>query len=351
MIQSPILVAPTLDDRYSRQSLFSEIGEAGQERIHAARVLVMGCGGLGTVTADMLARAGVGFIRIVDRDYVELSNLQRQSLFDERDVRARTPKAIAAARRLKEINSGLNVEAIVTDAEPHNILDLMRGVDIVLDGLDSFESRYLVNDACVSAGIPWIYGGCVGSYGVTMAIVPGRTPCLRCVFPEVPPIGSMPTCDTSGILSSIVHVIAAIQTASALRWIVTGEPPERNSVVSIDVWGYRCERLTIDYNAESSQCPCCAARRFDYLESSGAQTTAICGRDSVQVSPIHEIHPDFDSLSDRLRPLGEVDVNEYLLHFISPPYEMTLFGDGRAIVSGTTDAAQARSLVSRYFGV
>lgn len=338
-------------ERYSRQALFSHIGEAGQERLRSARVLVIGCGGLGAVSCELLARAGVGFLRIVDRDVVEISNLQRQSLFDEDDVRERAPKAVAAARHIAAINSEVNVESLVVDMGPGNIAGLLNGIDVVVDGLDNFEGRYLINDACVKHGVPWAYGGCVGSYGVTAFIAPGKTPCLRCLFSEPPQMGAAPTCDTAGVLSTVLHVVSSIQVTNVFQWIVTGEAPARNPLISVDVWDACYDRLFVDYKPEAVNCPCCFRREFEFLDSHGAQTTLLCGRNSVQVCPAGECAPDFSEIAARLSSIGTASAGEYVLFFDMPPYEMTLFCDGRAIVKGTTDAMLARSLVSRYFGV
>jgi adenylyltransferase/sulfurtransferase len=339
------------EDRYSRQILFEPIGIEGQKRIREAKALVLGCGGLGAASAEMLARAGIGFLRIVDRDVVEISNLQRQSLFSESDASGRVPKSKAAARRIAEINSGARVEAIVADAGPHNILDFLDGVDFAVDGLDNFEGRYLLNDACVKLGVPWAYGGAVGSYGLTAFIVPRRTPCLRCLFTEPPEMGVAPTCDTAGVISPVLHVIASLQVAAALKWLVEGAPPPRPALTSVDVWEGRFESLAVNYETAGKGCPCCAKGEYEFLESARAHTTTLCGRNSVQVCPQGgAAAPDFDSIALRLRNLGEVETGDYLLFFKAEGHEMLLFGDGRAIVKGTNDPARARTLVARYFG-
>jgi adenylyltransferase/sulfurtransferase len=339
------------DDRYSRQVLFRPLGEEGQARIRAARVLVAGCGGLGAESASLLARAGVGSLRIVDRDVVELSNLQRQALFSEEDVREGLPKAVAAARRLARVNADVTVEPVVADVGPRNVRSLLGGVDLVVDGFDSFESRFLLNDACVEKGLPWVYGACIGSTGLAALLVPGRTPCLRCLMPELPEPGTSPTCDTAGILGPAAHLAASMQVGRALRFLATREAPTEAELVYADVWEGRFTRTAISFRPEESRCPCCALRRFDFLAVETPQTAALCGRDSVQVRPLVPSRPDFASLADRLRPLGEVLANEHLLRFRTEEVEMTLFSDGRAIVKGTTDPARARSLVARAFGV
>ena len=345
---------PPADDRYSRQILFAPIGAEGQARIRAARVLLTGCGGLGAEAASLLARAGVGFLRIVDRDVVELTNLQRQALFDEADARGCLPKAVAAARHLAAIDSAVVVEPVVTDLHAGNVGDLLEGVDLVVDGFDNFEGRYLLNDACVRAGVPWVHGACVGSYGVGTLIVPGRTPCFRCLQPEIPPPGSTPTCDTAGILGPAAHLIAALEVAQALRWLVTGEAPEPAVMVSADVWDLRFQRVELP--PRDPRCPCCGEHRFEFLQGGPAPTEVLCGRDSVLVRPSSGATPDFAAIAARLRRAhaeggsGEVLANEFVLRFRKPPHELTLFTDGRAIVKGTDDPALARSLVARYFG-
>lgn len=339
------------DDRYSRQVLFRPVGEAGQARIRAARVLVAGCGGLGAESASLLARAGVGFLRIVDRDAVELSNLQRQALFSEEDVREGLPKAVSAARRLARVNADVTVEPIVVDVGPKNVGALLEGIDLVVDGFDSFETRFLLNDACVEKGLPWVYGACIGSTGLAALLVPGRTPCLRCLMPEIPEPGTSPTCDTAGILGPAAHLAASMQVGRALRWLATREAPPEAELVYADVWEGRFTRVALPYRPEESRCPCCVERRFDLLSVETPQTAALCGRDSVQVRPLVPSKPDFATLAERLRPLGEVVANEYLLRFRTEDLELTLFSDGRAIVKGTTDPARARSLVARTFGV
>jgi len=336
--------------RYSRQVLFPPIGADGQARIRAARALVTGCGGLGAEAASLLARAGVGFLRIVDRDVVEITNLQRQSLFDESDVRECVPKAVAAARRLARVNSDVSVEPIVADIQPGNILDFVAGVDVVVDGFDNFEGRFLLNDACVREGIPWIYGACVGSEGVSTLVVPGRTPCLRCLEPDLPGPGASPTCDTVGILGPIAHVIASLEAAQALRWLVTRMAPDPPVLVTVDAWSLELHRVELPARDAAAACPCCGGRRFEFLDARAAPAESLCGRDAVLVRSSSGTSPSFGELAERLRPLGEVLANDYVLRFRSPPYELTLFRDGRTVVKGTGDTALARSLVARYLG-
>ncbi len=335
-------------ERYSRQILFRGIGEAGQARLTAARVTIVGCGATGSALASLLARAGVGTLRIIDRDYVEESNLQRQSLFDENDATESLPKAIAAARKLASFNSSIKVEPMPQDLAPDNIEVLLDGVDLFLDGTDNFETRYLLNDFAVGRSIPWIYCAAVGSYGVTLNIVPGKTACLACIFPDTPR-GMVETCETSGILNSAVNVVASIAATEAIKLLIGGEATSklRKTLWSYDVWTN--EHAEISASKPRPGCRACGERNFIHLAGEGRPHITMCGRNSVQ---IHErARPiDFSEMERRLRSLGTVRHNEFVLKFWRDPYEMTLFPDGRAIIKGTTDAAVARSLYARYVG-
>ncbi len=345
----PIPPGAAPDDRYLRQTLFAPLGAAGQARLRAAHVLVAGCGGLGAEAASLLARAGVGTLRVVDRDVVELGNLQRQALFDESDARDCLPKAVAAANRLARVNSAVRVEPVVADLDAGNVAEILAGVDLVVDGFDNFEGRFLLNDACVRAGTPWAHGACVGSYGVSALIVPGRTPCFRCLQPELPAPGSTPTCDTAGILGPAAHLIASLEVAQALRWLATGEAPSPPALVAADVWELRLQRVELP--ARDPRCPCCGERRFEFLEGGAAEPAErLCGRDAVLVRSAGGGVPALRELADRLRPLGDVLVNEFVVRFRKPPYELTVFREGRTLVKGTDDPALARSLVARYVG-
>lgn len=341
-------MARSSDDRYSRQVLFRPFGADGQARVRAARVLVAGCGGLGAEAANLLARAGVGFLRIVDRDVVELSNLARQALFDEADVREGLPKAVAAARRIARVNAEVAVEPLVADVGPGNVRELLDRIDLVVDGFDSFEARFLVNDACVETGTPLVYGACIASTGLAALLVPGVTPCLRCLLPELPEPGSAATCDTAGILGPAAHLAASMQVGRALRFLATRVAPSEAELVYGDVWEARFTRMVVP---RDPACPCCGARRFEFLSVEIPQTAVLCGRDSVQVRPLVPSRPDFVALAERLRPLGEVVSNDWLLRFRTEDAELTLFSDGRAVVKGTADPVRARSLVARTFGV
>jgi molybdopterin/thiamine biosynthesis adenylyltransferase len=338
-----------VNERYSRQVLFDGIGEEGQRRLQTSRVLIVGCGALGSAQAESLARAGVGRLRIVDRDFVEASNLQRQTMFTERDAEDRIPKAIAAATHIRKINSETQTEPEVTDVNHSNIERLIEGCDVVIDGTDNFATRYLINDACVKHEIKWIYGAAVGSYGVTMTVRPHETPCLRCIFAEAPPAASAPTCDTAGVIMPIINVVAAVQVSEALK-IMTGHFEElHGSLMQFDVW--RNEWRKINPGAPSPDCVVCALGRFETLEPTTHDFAAVlCGRNAVQISPRQTTIVDFSLLAERLRPVGEVKFNKYLLRFSTGEFELTVFQDARSIIRGTDQISTARSLYARYIG-
>jgi molybdopterin/thiamine biosynthesis adenylyltransferase len=334
------------DDRYSRQVLFPEIGTEGQKKLAPARVVIVGCGATGSVLASLLARSGVGTLRILDRDYVEPSNLQRQTLFDENDARESVPKAIAAAWQIARFNSQIVVEPHVADLIPSNVDSLLGGCDLILDGTDNFETRYLINDYAVKNSVAWIYAAAVGSYTLTMDVLPGETACLSCIFPESPR-GTVETCETAGILNSAVNLVASLAATEALKFLVGARLQMRRTLLSWDVWSN--ERAELAAVAPRAGCRTCGAREFIHLAGEGRPHITLCGRNSVQ---IHERQRpvDFAELSGRLQPLGTVRHNEFVLKFWREPYEMTLFPDGRAIIKGTTDTAVARSLYARYIG-
>jgi molybdopterin-synthase adenylyltransferase len=339
--------------RYSRQILFSQLGEQGQRRLMSSKVLLCGCGALGTVLADTLARAGVGELRIVDRDFVEISNLQRQVLFDENDVAQRLPKAIAAARKLATINSQVRVESVVADIDHTNILSLAEGVDLILDGTDNFEIRFLINDASLETGIPWIYAGCIGSHGQTMAIFPGETACLRCLIDSVPEPGSTETCDTAGILGPTVNIIASYEAVSALKILSGRRDAISPSLTIVDIWDGSFRQMSVESLRERADCPACKQGRRDWLSGSkGARTTILCGRNAVQISPPEKLALSFDDLASKLREAGQVTHNPYLLRLVlaDPDYDLTVFRDGRAIIKGTEDIGLAKGLYARYIG-
>jgi molybdopterin/thiamine biosynthesis adenylyltransferase len=333
------------DDRYSRQVLFKEIGAEGQNKLARSRVVIVGCGATGSALASLLARSGIGTLRILDRDYVESSNLQRQALFDEEDARESVPKAIAAARQIARFNSQIVVEPHVEDLTPANVDSLLGGCDLILDGTDNFETRYLVNDYALKTSVAWIYAAAVGSYAVTMNILPGETACLACIFPESPR-GTVETCETAGILNSAVNLVASLAATEALKFLVGARSKMRRTLLSWDVWTN--ERAEMAAMHPRTDCKACSGN-FVHLAGEGRPHITLCGRNSVQ---IHERQRpvDFAELSARLQPHGNVRHNEFVLKFWPEPYEMTLFPDGRAIIKGTTDTAVARSLYARYIG-
>jgi len=337
--------SPDERQRYSRQVLFAPIGAEGQQKIQAATVCVVGCGALGSFHAEALARAGIGRLRLVDRDYVDYSNLQRQWLYDETDAQKETPKAVAAAHRLHQLNSSAIIQPLVADLTPSNAEELLAGCDLILDGTDNFETRYLLNDLSVKCSIPWIYGAAIGSYGVMMPVVPGRGPCLACVYPE-PPTGAQPTCDVNGVLASTTASVASLQVAAALRLIV-GWSGFECRIHTLDVW--QGSSRQIHAGTPDPHCRVCAEKNFQYLEGQRRAPVSLCGRNAVQ---LHErARPlDLEQLATRLRPLGDVRVNEFALRLQLPKYQLTFFPDGRAIVKGTTNIGIARGLYARLVG-
>jgi len=343
-------------DRYSRQMRFPGIGKAGQQKLLASRVTLCGCGALGTVLANVLVRAGVGFVRVVDRDFVEPSNLQRQVLFDESDVANNLPKAEAAAVKLRQINSSVAVEPVVADIDRTNIEDLCRDADLILDGSDNFEVRYLINDVAVKLGKPWVYGGAVGSQGMSMTIIPGETPCLRCVFEAAPNPGDVGTCETAGVLAPTVNIVASYQATEGLKLLSGNKDAVSRDLLIVDVWENTNRRVKVaPLKGRKGECPCCAKRTFEWLGGAhGTQTTTLCGRNAVQVSHRAAGKLDFEQLAATLRTSGVVSFNKFLLKFQleekGEPFEFTVFPDGRAIIKGTNDIAKARTLYAQFVG-
>jgi molybdopterin/thiamine biosynthesis adenylyltransferase len=338
-------------ERYSRQMRFYGIGESGQRKLLDAHVTLCGCGALGTVLANVLVRAGVGHVRLVDRDFIETSNLQRQVLFDEHDVAENLPKAEAAARKLGAINSSVHVEPVVTDIDRTNIVELCQDADLILDGTDNFEIRYLINDVAVKLNKPWVYGGCIGSHGMVLAILPGRTPCLRCIFEAAPAPGEAATCETAGVLGPIVNIVASLQATEAIK-ILTGQLERVNpDLTEIDIWENIHRTRKVSRLLGKVDCPCCRRRRFEWLDGEhGAQTTSLCGRNAVQVSHRTPGKLDFEEMAKHLGVMGEVSYNRFLLKFAVDGYEFTVFPDGRAIIKGTSDVDRARTLYAKYIG-
>jgi adenylyltransferase/sulfurtransferase len=335
--------------RYSRQELFAGLGPEGQARVRRARVLVVGVGALGSALSEMMARAGVGTLTVVDRDFVEESNLQRQSLFEERDAALGLPKAVAAEARLRRLNSEVSVRGVVADVTAENVAALVEAADLVLDGTDNFETRFLLNDACLERRVSWIHGACVGAHGLALVVRPGETPCLRCVLRERPAAGGGDTCDTAGIIAPIVHVVAGIQAGEALKLLCGREADLLGGLVTVDLWPGLFE--VMDLRGVRPSCPACREGRFESLRESSREEAVLCGRDAVQLRPRGGGEAlDLAVLAARLRAVGRVVENEWLLRFSLEDAELVVFKDGRVLVKGTGDVARARSLCARYVG-
>lgn len=339
--------------RYSKQVLFSEIGEAGQRQLLASHVTIIGCGALGSVLANTLVRAGVGHIRICDRDYIEPDNLQRQILFDEQDIAANLPKAEAAVRKLRRINSEIEIESVVADVNHTNIERFCSDADLLLDGTDNFETRFLINDLAVKTSRPWIYGAVIGATGLCLPVIPNETPCLRCVFEEAPPPEINPTCDTAGVLGPAVGLVASIQAMEAMKILARRIDAVNRHMISIDAWTGRFTNLDVQRAFDEGHCPCCREGRFDYLDGTiAASTTTLCGRNAVQVRPAADTTVDLAAIARKLDSVanGEVTHNKFMLRCAIGRYEMTVFVDGRAIVKGTDNANTARTVYAKYIG-
>ena len=338
-----------INERYSRQILFREIGREGQEKLLQSRVCLIGCGALGASHAEMLARAGVGRLRIVDRDFVEFTNLQRQTLFSEQDAKERLPKAIAAQKRIAEINSEIEVEPVVADVNNSNVESFIKDCDLILDGTDNFQVRYLINDACVKNKTPWIYGAAVSSYGTTMTIFPHETPCLRCIFEEMPGAGSAPTCDTAGVIMPIIATVSGVQVTETLK-ILTGRKDKlHRSLMQFDVWENDWRKIKL--GKPNADCETCGKENYEFLSAESNEYSAVlCGRNAVQIAPPKTANFDLPQLAERLRTFADVKQNEYLLRLNVEDYELTIFRDGRAIIRGTDDVSKARSVYAKYIG-
>jgi molybdopterin-synthase adenylyltransferase len=336
--------------RYARQARFAPLGEEGQRRLSQGRALLCGCGALGSTIANLLVRAGVGMLRIVDRDFVELGNLQRQVLFDEADSAAALPKAIAAAEKLRKINSTVTVEPIVADIGPTNVRRLFDGVDLVLDGTDNFETRFLINDAAAKFGLPWIYGGCVGAEGQSMTILPGDSACLRCLMPECPQPGSTATCESAGILGPIVGVIASIEAGEAMKILSGNRQAVSHRLSVVDLWTNTLRQMDVSGLRERVDCPVCKHGEYSWLAGRQISRSAVlCGRNSVQLSHL-DASISLDELAEKLAGVGEVTRNEFLLRLKVDGYELTVFPDARVVISGTDDVTTARAVYAKYVG-
>lgn len=338
-------------ERYSRQMRFSGIGPEGQRKLRNGKALLCGCGALGSMIASTLVRAGIGMLRIVDRDFLELNNLQRQVLYDEDDVASGLPKAVCAEAKLRRINSQVQIEAVVADLDSTNAEQFAADVDVILDGTDNFETRFLLNDVSLKRGIPWIYGGCLGSEGQTMTILPGQTACLRCLMPEPPPPGAAATCDTAGILAPVIQVIASLQAMEAIKILVGQLGQVNRDLVIIDVWDNQLRRVPLkELFSGFEHCPC-RGQDFPWLSGvRGSHTAVLCGRNAVQLTFPPAGQVPLEELAAKLRSVGRVSVNQYLLRLEVDRYTVTVFRDGRTIVSGTEDIAEARTIHARYIG-
>lgn len=337
-------------DRYKRQLRYAPLGEAGQRQLLNSRVLVCGSGALGCVVAGTLVRAGVGFVRLVDRDFVERDNLHRQVLFDESDAEQQLPKAVAAANRLQRVNSTVEVEPVVADLNATSIRQLADDVELIVDGTDNFETRYLINDYSISTGKPWIFGGCVGTEGQTLAIIPGQTPCLACIMPEPPPAAAQPTCETAGVLGPIVNVIASLQAMEALKILSGNRDAVSTSMTLLNLWDNQLRSIGLGAS-RSEDCSVCAKHEFAWLKGQrGSAITRLCGRNSVQIAPGDAEPIDLAALANRLSEIGEVTTNRFLVRLAVDDYLLTVFADGRTIVGGTDDPAVARTVLAKYIG-
>lgn len=338
-------------DRYVRQMRYSPLGEDGQKRLSESRALICGCGALGSVLANTLARAGVGFLRIVDRDFLELNNLQRQVLYDEQDVAAGLPKAIAAAEKLRAINSEIEIEPIVADVDYTNVRSLASGVDILLDGTDNFETRFLLNDLAVQQKLPWVYGGCIGAEGQTMTILPYVTPCLTCLMQDAPPPGTTPTCDTAGILGPTVNLVASLQALEAIKILSGNLDAVNRKLTVLELWDNRIRHIGLGQLREKSNCQTCVRGEFPWLEGKrGSHSAVLCGRNSVQLSQPDRSPIALDGLARKLDGVGKVSHNRFLLRLLVDDYQITVFADGRAIVGGTDDISTAKTVFAKYIG-
>ncbi len=337
--------------RYARHIAFPGVGSAGQARLIAGRVAIVGAGALGAALAEQLVRSGVGFTRVIDRDVLEESNLGRQSLYTAADAAARLPKAVALAAHLRAFNPEVVIDPKVEDLSAENASELFDDVDVVVDGTDNFETRYLVNDYAVSNKKPWVYGACVASRGLTAVVLPGETPCLRCLYPEPPPPGSGETCETAGILAPAANLVASLQAVEVVKLLVGARDKVRRTWLSIDLWPFRLYEFGGSDPHPDPACPCCGAREFPFLDgATQPRTIKYCGRDAVQVIPARRAGLDLDALARRLSALGQVERNEFLLVLTAPPHVVTVFADGRALIKGVSDPAKARALYDRYVG-
>lgn len=341
-----------MSERYVRQTMFYGIGTHGQKILMDKSAVLIGCGALGCTSANLLVRSGIGCLKIVDRDYIEESNLQRQSLFDEEDIKKNLPKSVAAQKKLQAVNSHIQIESCVADLNPSNIGSLLENTDIVIDGTDNFETRFLINDYCVKKEIPWIYGACIGSVGLIMDIVPSKTPCLRCLLEHIPPFGTTETCDTAGIIAPIASIIASIQVAEALKILTNNFDVLNNGLLKIDIWQNEIKRLHIGDIKRKSDCVTCKQHYYEFLSKDNySMATSLCGRNAVQILHPNRSKLDLTQLAARLEKVGTVSFNNFLLRLKTEKYDITIFPDGRSIISGTNDMSLAKGLYAKYIGM
>lgn len=335
-------------ERYEKQMLFGEIGQEGQKVLLNKKAVIIGCGALGTVISNNLARSGIGHLRIVDRDYIEISNLQRQILFDEEDIEANMPKAAAAEKKLNKINSSINIESKVVDVNSKNIQELCQGMDIILDATDNLQTRYLINDVAIKLNIPWVYGGVIGSSGMVHSVIPHQTPCLRCMFPEIPPVGAIETCDTAGVLNSITSMVASMQSIEAIKILLDKKDSIVKGLLFMDIWNNDFEM--IDFQIDEN-CIVCGEKQFEFLNRESDDAVYLCGKNSIQINPLQK-NVSAEDIVKRLESLNiEYKQNAYFIKFTVEDVPFTLFYDGRAILKNTADINRARSLYARYVGI
>ncbi len=341
-----------MSERYARQAAFYGIGNQGQRKLSEKTAVLIGCGALGCTSANLLIRSGIQFLKIVDRDYIEESNLQRQSLFDEDDIRKNLPKAVAAQRKLQKVNSEIQIESVIADLNPSNIDCILRNTHVVIDGTDNFETRFLINDYCVKNGIPWIYGACIGSTGLTMNIIPSKTPCLRCILENIPPFGTTETCDTDGIIAPIASLIASVQVAEALKMLTDNLSTLRKGLLKIDLWRNEMKILHTGEIMGKTDCITCKQHRYEFLSKDRFSTaTSLCGRNAIQILQRSGSKLDLEKLASRLCNVGNVSLNNFLLRLKVDKYDLTVFPDGRSIITGTNDASIAKALYAKYIGM
>ncbi|UCF49026.1 MAG: ThiF family adenylyltransferase [Thermoplasmatales archaeon] len=334
-----------VNDRYNRQILLKNIQEKGQKKLNESKVTIIGCGALGTTIANNLVRAGIGNIQVVDRDIIELNNLQRQNLFDEDDIGF--SKAEVIAEKLRKINSEVRIKPIADDVYYKNIENIIKNMDVILDGTDNMLIRFLINDACVKHKIPWIYGGAIESYGISMNIIPNKTPCLRCIIQDIPEAGSLPTCDTVGVLNTIPAIIGSIQSTEALKILLKKDINE--GLLSYDVWSHSFNNINIK---KRNDCECCGKHNFEFLNAKKRETMiSLCGKGAIQITPVNEVKISFEDLGKKLQKLGKVDYHKLVLRLKIPGYELNIFKNGRTIIIGTNDKKIAKSLYSKYIGL